>query len=48
MGEFQRRLDNHEHMVATEWVDLWLAEFVFDYSEAHPRDKHDVVRRWFG
>lgn len=48
MGKFQDRLDKAGHLVVTNRVHGWIAEFILEYSKAHQRFKSDVLTEWFG
>ena len=50
MGKFQDKLDAREaYMIAKVDVELWLSEFVLEYSRAGSHyDKIQVIKRWFG
>ena len=50
MGKFQEKIDaRNSHMLAKLDVELWLSEFVLEYSKAGSQyDRNLVVRRWFG
>ncbi len=50
MGKFQDKIDTKDsYLIAKVDVELWLSEFVLEYSEAGSHyDGIQVVREWFG
>lgn len=51
MGKFQDKLDasGDPHMVAKNRVEVWISEFVLEYSRAGSHyDKIQVIKRWVG
>ena len=50
MGKFQDKVDKrNSHLIARVDVELWLSEFVLEYSQAGSyAEKSMVIRDWFG
>lgn len=50
MGKFHEKLDARDaYMIAKVDVELWVSEFVLEYSQAGSHyDKIQVIKRWFG
>jgi len=51
MGKIQERIDSRKeaYLIAKVDIEMWLSEFVLEYSIATGADeKAQVVREWFG